>query len=158
MVEGGEDRLIRGRELPQQQREILGDRFGVGGVFDLQHARDARHLRARVSHRAAVLAGDQHVDRVVQRLGRGDRMQGRLGQLAVVVLRQDQNAHQITFASWRSFSTSSATLATRTPDWRRAGSSTLRILCRGATSTPSSSGVSTSIGLRLAFMMLGRLA
>ena len=66
-------------------------------------------------------------------------MQGRLGQLAVVMLRQDQHAHQITFAS----GAASRPARRRSPraDWRRGGSSTLRILCRGATIDASSSGV-----------------
>ena len=155
---GGEDRAVAGRQRLQQQHEIFGDRRRVGGVLDLQHAGDARHLGRGRGRRAAVLPGDQDVDRIVQRPRRRDRGQGRLGQPAVLVLRQDQDAHQITLASWRSLSTSSATLATRTPDWRRGGSSTFRIWWRGAMSTPSCSGVSTSIGFFLAFMMLGRLA
>src|SRR5260370_6107639 len=73
----------------------------------------------------------------------------------VVVVGDDEYGHQITRASFFSLSTSSATEPTLTPPWRLAGSSTLSVIRRGVTSTPSSSGVIGTIGFFFAFMMLG---
>jgi len=73
----------------------------------------------------------------------------------VAVFGDDENGHQITRASFFSLSTSSVTEPTLTPPWRFAGSSTLSVTRRGATSTASASGVSCSIGFFFAFMMLG---
>ncbi len=64
----------------------------------------------------------------------------------------------ITFASLRSFATSSFTSATLPPPWRFGGSATLSVARRGATSTPSASGFITSSGFFFAFMMLGSVA
>src|SRR3546814_11857197 len=74
----------------------------------------------------------------------------------VVVLGDDQRRHQITLASLRSLSTSSATEATFTPALRAGGSFTATLVSRGVTPTPRSSGVRVSIGFFLHFMMLGR--
>ena len=76
----------------------------------------------------------------------------------VVVLRQDENGHQITPASFLSLPKSSSMPSTSHPypACRFGGSSNLRVdEARRATSTPSSSGVSVSIGFFFAFMMLG---
>src|SRR5688572_29420726 len=75
----------------------------------------------------------------------------------VVVLGQNQNRHQMTFASLRSLSTSAFTSATLAPALRFAGSTTLSVVRRGATSTPSASGFSTSSVFFFAFMMFGRV-
>src|SRR5579872_1999941 len=74
---------------------------------------------------------------------------------SAIMLGNDEKGHQITRASVMSLSTSSLTEATFLPPWRLAGSSTLRVMRRGAASTPSASGVITSIGFFLAFMILG---
>jgi hypothetical protein len=74
------------------------------------------------------------------------------------VLRDHEDRLGITSASLRSLSTSSATLATLPPPTRFAGSSTLTVARRGATSTPRLSGVSVSSGFFLAFMMFGNVA
>src|SRR6185312_9653947 len=86
---------------------------------------------------------------------RGNGVERRSLERFVVVLGDDEESHQITRASFLSLSTSSGTEATFLPPWRLAGSSTLRVTRRGATSTPSASGVSVSIGFFFAFMMLG---
>ncbi len=48
-------------------------------------------------------------------LGRGDGVQGSAEEVGVVVVGNDENGHQITFASFLSFSTSSATDLTLMP-------------------------------------------
>ena len=65
---------------------------------------------------------------------------------------------QITFASLRSFATSSFASATRPPPLRFGGSTTFSVVNRGVTSTPSASGLTTSSGFFFAFMMLGSVA
>src|SRR5258708_27199088 len=92
----------------------------------------------------------------LRQLGRGgDRVEGGgLGRF-IVVFGDDEDAHQITLASVLSLVTNSSTEPTLTPPWRFTGSSTLSVTRRGVTSTPRSSGLITSIGFFLAFMMLG---
>src|SRR5262249_4888240 len=120
-----------------------------------QHLGDAGNLGTRIGRALGVLAGDEQVDVAADLAGGGDGVErGRLDR-RVVVLGQQQDRHQITFASLRSLSTSSLTLFTFTPDLRLAGSTTFSVFTRGATSTPSASGFSCSIGFFLAFMMLG---
>ena len=137
-----EDRAVVRRQRLQQRHQILGDRLGVGGILDLDHPAHALHLGRGRGRLVAALAGDQEVDLAAQRRGGAHRMQRRGRQLRVVVLRHYQYAHQITFASPRSFSISSSMLPTLTPACRLAGSSTRRVLRRGVTSTPRSAGVS----------------
>ena len=64
----------------------------------------------------------------------------------------------ITFASFLSFSTNSATVSTLMPAERSAGGSTFTVLKREATSTPRSAAVRTSKGFFLAFIMFGKEA
>ena len=72
------------------------------------------------------------------------------------MFRDDENGHdQITFASLRSFSTSSWTLPTCLPAPRFPGSLTFRVFSRGFMSTPMDSGDTVSRVFFLAFMMLG---
>src|SRR5205807_808610 len=89
-------------------------------------------------------------------LGRAQRMESRLLQLALRLLRHHQDRrHQITFASACSFCTSVWTSGTLTPAARCGGGSTLITFTFGVTSTPSAWGVSSAIGFFFAFMMLG---
>ena len=97
--------------------------------------------------------GDQDMDIATKRAGGGDGVKGGGPQRAVVVFGQDESAHQITFASLRSFSTSSETEPTLTPAARAGGSVTESTFTRGVISTPRSSGVRVSMGFFLAFMM-----
>src|SRR5689334_7425283 len=85
-----------------------------------------------------------------------NKVRGR-GQHFIVVFSDYQDSHdQITFASFFSFSTSSATDLTLIPALRAAGASTFTVLLVEAVETPKASGVSTSRGFFLAFMMFGR--
>src|SRR3546814_5393536 len=97
-------------------------------------------------------SGDQDVSLARQLPGGGHGVQrGRL-QGRVVVLGDDQRRHQITLASLRSLSTSSATEATFTPALRAGGSFTATMVSRGLTSTPRSAGVRVSIGFFFALV------
>ena len=135
-------------------RQAMAVDLGVGG----KHLGHAVNLCGGLGGRGAVVAGDQDMDVTTKGLPSGDRVVGAGVQGAVLVVCENKDAHQITFASFFSLSTSSATFSTFTPALRSAGSVTFNTLRRGVTSTPSSSGVILSIGFFFAFMMLGREA
>ena len=122
-----------------------------------QHLGYAGDFCRLLGHRTAAGSGDQH-DRLAKRLRTGNRVQGRRLETVIVVFGKDENAHQMTFASLRSFWTSSTTLATLTPPLRLGGSSTFSVFSRGATSMPAAAALIVSIGFFFAFMMFGRLA
>src|SRR5262245_30354560 len=84
----------------------------------------------------------------------GERLVGRILEALVIVLGDQQRRHRMP-ASFFSLATSSATEATLTPALRPGGSTVLITSKRGATSTPRSEGVFSSIGFFFAFMMLG---
>ena len=110
-----QQRVVVAGEVLEQQRQILGDRLLVIGVLHQENPGDAGDLGGRVGDSLAVSGSHQQVDRPAERLRGGDRRQGRRRQLLLVVLRQNQCAHQITFASLRSFSTRVAMSGTFTP-------------------------------------------
>src|SRR3954452_18063155 len=85
----------------------------------------------------------------------GERVERRFLQRLVVVLGENQNAHESTLASLRSLSISALGSATFTPALRLEGSTTLRVFSLGDTSTPSASGFRTSSVFFFAFMMFG---
>ncbi len=155
----GEQMRVLRRQADQQRRDILGEAVAIGRVVGDQHLRHAGDLGGGIGGGAAILAGDEDVDVAGAGLrqlgGGGGGVQGGGLDRIVVVLGDDENSHQMTLASVLSLVTSSSTEPTLTPPWRFAGSSTLSVTRRGATSTPRSSGLNTSIGFFLAFMMLG---
>src|SRR5690606_13928152 len=155
---GGEDMAVILAELGDQRGDIFRQLVTVGGVVRHQHLADAGDLGGGLGGGAAILAGHQDVDVTADGLGRGNGVEGSGVKCVVAVLSNHQNAHQITFASFFSLSTSCATSATLMPALRSAGGSTLSSLVRGATSTPRSAGVTVSSCFFLAFMMLGREA
>ena len=136
-----------------QRRQGLGELVleivGVG----VQHPGDAGQPGGLFRGGAAVLAGDENMDlgaelaRGRQCLG-GGVLQGR------IVMVGNQQRHHRTPASL-SFSTNSAADSSLTPAIRPGGSAVLITSRRGATSTPKSSGVFSSTGFFLAFMILG---
>ena len=121
---GGEQCVVVAGHRLQQQRKIFGERLGVGVMLDMDHLGDAGDLRRRLGDAGAILAGHQHVNVTVEGGRGGHRVQHGRHQLVVVMLGENQNAHQITFASFFNLLTSSATSATLTPAWRLGGSST----------------------------------
>jgi hypothetical protein len=107
---------------------------------------------------AASAAQHQHMDIAADLRGGGHGAAGRLADGAFAAVGENEDSHaQITFASLRSLSTSSATEAALRPAWRFGGSSTFSTVRRGVTSTPRSAGFSVSIGFLRAFLMFGRL-
>jgi len=127
----------------------------IGRVVGNQHLGHAGNARGRLGGCLAAATGDQHMDFTTQCLrGRDGVMRCGL-QFVVAVLSNYQSAHQITFASLRSLSTSSATEPTLMPALRSGGGSTFNTRMRGATSTPRSAGVSVSSCFFFAFMMFG---
>src|SRR6476659_6569504 len=122
----------------------------------MQHLGDAGDLRGGLRHG---LRAEHQRMHLAELLRGGHRAAGRLRDRRAVVVDENENGHlQITFASLRSLSTSSATEATFLPAWRFGGSSTFSTVSRGVTSTPRSAGLTFSIGFFRAFMMLGREA
>src|SRR5512145_626809 len=124
------------------------------GVEDLLYSGD---LGGGFRSLPRIMAGDEDMDLRAELLRRCDGVEGRLLEGLVVVLGEDQDSHQITFASLRNFSTSAFTSATFTPALRLEGSTTFNVDRRGETSTPSASGFSTSSAFFFAFMMFGRV-
>ncbi len=154
----GQHVAVGAAQLGQQRREVLRQLVGVGrGVGD-QHLAHPGDLGRGGGHRATALAGDQQVDVAADLAGGREGVEGGRGQRGIVVLGEYQDSHQITFASFFSLSTSSATDPTLMPALRAAGASTLSTFTVEAVDTPSASGVSTSSGFFLAFMMLGKEA
>jgi hypothetical protein len=127
---------------------------GAVGVDDFGHACD---LDGSLGDGACVVASHQNMHLATAGGGchgvEGGALDG-----CVVVFGNDECDHdQITFATFFSLSTSVATSGTLMPALRLAGSMTLRVLIRGATSTPRSSGLKVSSYFFLAVMMLGRV-
>ena len=149
---GGEVRIGPGH-ADDEVGHGLNRRIGVAGRD--QHGLDAGDGGRRGGGLVRAAGHQQQVDRT-QRAHRGDGAARRRGDGFAVMVGNDEDGHvQITFASPRSFSTSSLTEPTFTPALRVAGSSTLMTVRRGVGSTPRSAGVTFSIIFLRAFMMLG---
>ena len=107
----------------------------------------------------------EHVHVTTALDGCGDGVEGGALEAGVVVFCDDECGHvgflclvpQMTLASFLSLSTRVAMSGTLMPAPRLAGSATLIVLRRGATSTPRSSGLTVSNCFFLAFMMLGKV-
>ena len=102
-----------------------------------------------------LVAGHKDVDVAADFLRGGNGVEGGLADGLAVVIGEDEDGHQITFASLRSRSTSAFASGTLTPALRLGGSLTFSVCRRGATSTPSASGLSVSSTFFFAFMMFG---
>ena len=126
----------------------------VSGVVCDEHFLHASELGCGLRHRRAALAGDQHMHRAADGGCGGEGLVRDAVQRLVVMFRDQQRGHQITPASL-SLPTSSLAEPTLTPALRPPGSTVFRTVRRGLASTPSPSGVFSSIGFFFAFMMLG---
>jgi hypothetical protein len=103
------------------------------GEKDLGHTGQRRRLG---SGGVAALTCDEDVH-LAQRRDRGQSLGHGVGrQLAVRHVRKKENSHQITPASFFSFSINSSTEPTLTPALRVSGSDVLTTVSRGVTSTP----------------------
>src|SRR5262249_49394437 len=152
------DVRIGAGESNRKPRHALRSRRGEirrVGVERLGHARELRRL---LGHSAGVVTRDERVDVAADLLRRAHDVRGGGLERAVVVFGDDQRGHEIPLASLRSFATSSFASTTLPPPLRFGGSATLSVTSRGDTSTPSASGLTTSSGFFLAFMMLGSVA
>ena len=143
-------------QLYKQWRHIFREAMLVSRILGEQDALDTGDLRGGLGDTVAILAGDDHLDVITgDFFGGGQRVQSRGFERPVIVFGDDESSHQITRASVLSLSTSSATEPTFRPPCRFGGSSTLRTVRRGVTSTPSVSGVVVTIGFFFALMMFG---
>lgn len=139
----------RGHECRKRLRQIMRV-TGIRRVQNLAHPSNGY----RSQHHGGI-ARDQHMH--IAQLGCcGHGGQSRLPDLTAFVVEKNKSGHdQITFASLRSFSTSSATESSLMPALRSVGSATLTTVRRGVMSTPRSAACRVSSGFFLAFMMLG---
>ena len=76
-----------------ERRHRLGQHVLVAGAVGEQYLGHAVELGGGLGHRPAVLAGDQHVYRLPQRLGGGQRLGGRVFEGLVVVLGEEERGH-----------------------------------------------------------------
>ncbi len=153
---GRDNGVVAVAQRHDQRRQRLGERVGVKRIVRHPHFGHARKLGGRFGGCAHPLPGNQNLDGLADLSGGGQRPRGEVAQLPAHDFRDNKNRHgQITPASSWSFDTSSATLFTFTPALRPPGSAVFKTLSRGATSTPKSAGVFSSIGFFFAFMMLG---
>ena len=137
-------------------RDVLGQAMGQGFAVGMDDLGDASDLGGGLGGGSGVVTGHQHMHIATAGSGGGHGVEGGALDGRVVVFGNDECGHdQITFATFLSLSTSVATSGTLMPALRLAGSMTLRVLMRGATSTPRSSGLKVSSCFFLAFMMLG---
>ena len=135
------DVVVSGTDLGDQQADVFGQLVFVRGIVRYQYLADTADFGRFLGDSATAGASHQNVDIRAQGLGRGDRVEGCNLEAAVVVFCNYQCAHWITFASFFSLSTSSATSATLMPAWRSAGGWTFTWVRCEVTVTPRSSGV-----------------
>ncbi len=109
--------------------------MGEGGAVGDMDLLDTRDLGGRLGDRADTFAGDEEVD-VAELRGGGDGGEGGVLDLAAFVLDENQRDAHATTPRPLSLPISSSTDATLTPAWRLAGSTTFKVVRRGATSTP----------------------
>ena len=88
-----DDRVIAAGERDDQRGERLGEHVLVEGGVGEQHLLDAVELGGGIRHRLAVLAGDQHMHVAAERLGRGERLGGRVLERLVIVLGDEKRGH-----------------------------------------------------------------
>ena len=154
-VAAAQDRRIIARQLNKERGQRFGQVMRIDRIICQQDFFDAVEAGGGLRRGFDPVAGDEDMDRFIQRLGRGQGLGRRLIERAIRNLGKKQDRHQITPASSLSFATSSAAEASLTPALRVGGATVFKILRRGAISMPKSAGVFSSIGFFLAFMILG---
>ncbi|MCY1294460.1 hypothetical protein D9M70_437550 [compost metagenome] len=149
-------------EAHHQARGVLGETMRQCTTFSSQYFGNALNLTGLAAGILHPLARDKEMDVMADLQSSRDGVQGGGLDFTLLVFGNHKYSHslspQITFASFLSFSISSATLDTRTPAFRCAGSTTDRVLIRGARSLAKRDASTVSKGFFFAFMMLGRLA
>ncbi|MDT4857736.1 hypothetical protein FQZ97_921700 [compost metagenome] len=144
-----------GGEGSHQRREVFRQLVRVGGMVGDQDLGYPRNTGGGLGNGTNALPRHEDDHLATDQPGSGHGVEGGGGQCGVSVFSNNQDSHQITFASFFSLSTSSATDLTLIPAWRAAGASTFRVFTVEAVETPRASGVTTSSGFFLAFMMFG---
>src|SRR5450830_213135 len=118
-----ENRVLFKHQVCHQRGNILGELMCVGGVVSHQYFRHASDFRSGFSDGTHALACNQHVNVATDLRSGSHGVQGGRSHDLVVVFGDYQDSHsQITFASFFSFSTSSATDLTLIPALRASGS------------------------------------
>src|SRR5680860_1282435 len=102
-------------QFHNQGTEVLTQEVAINCVVCNQYLCNAFSLGCSFSNGTAVFTSNQYIDIAADGFGSRYNTQGGLLQAAVVVFSNYKDAHQITFASFFSLSTSSATSATLTP-------------------------------------------
>ena len=97
-------------DFGDEQRHVLGQLMSVGGVVCKQHFLHAADRGRLIGNGFASGTGNQHVDIAAEFFRGGDDVQRDGLERRVVVFRNDENTHEITFASLRNLSTSSSTV------------------------------------------------
>ncbi|SAL03951.1 hypothetical protein AWB77_06906 [Caballeronia fortuita] len=143
------------RDVQHRAFDVFRETFGELRRIGEQHFADACDLRCRVRRALRVRTRDQHMHVATDLRCRRNRVQRRCLDRRVIVFRNHKSRHQITFASFFSFSTSVFTSGTVMPALRFGGSTTFSVFRRGATSTPRSAGFTVVSGFFFAFMMFG---
>ena len=88
-----DDGVIAGRQRDDQRRHRLGEHVLEGASSATSTLATPGELRRRLGRRAAVLAGDQHMDLAADRGGGGQRLGGRVLEALVVVLGNEEGRH-----------------------------------------------------------------
>ena len=137
---------------------VLSQAMGQASFVGVDHFGHTSDLRSGGGGGTGIATSHQHMHVTTALGSSGHGVQGGALDGGVVVFSDYESSHdQITFATFFSLSTSVATSGTLIPALRLAGSATLRVLMRGATFTPRSSGLKMSSCFFLAFMMLGKV-
>src|SRR4029453_2268184 len=142
-------------ELRRERRHVLRELMTVRGIVGDEYLRHTADRCCLLRSFGASSTGDENVHVPSERLGCGEDVASDGFERRVVVLCDDECAHEMTFASLRSFCTSSSTVFTLMPALRDGGASTDSPCTVGVTSTPSAAGVVTSSVFFFAFMMFG---
>src|SRR5262249_29957635 len=129
----GQDVAVALGQIDHQRGDVFGQLVGEVGGIGHQHLGHAGQLGGGLGGGAGVVACHQQVHVAAELLRGGDGVEGGGLQRGVVVFGNDEDRHdQITFASFFSLATSSATEPTLMPALRTGGSDTLSVLMRGA--------------------------
>ena len=152
---GGQQMRVGRRQRDQQRRHRLGQQVVQAGASAISTLATPGSFAAASAAASTPLPATSACTSPSFCGGRNSAAR-RLLDAGRVEFEQDEAViAQITFASVRSFATSSATEPTFTPALRFGGSATFSVVSRGAGSTPRSAGFMLSIGFLRAFMMFG---
>src|SRR5690606_12164359 len=113
-----QDGVVILADFGNQITQVLGQLMCIGSVVGQQYLADAGYLGGLISHGSATCACHQYRNVTTNLLRRSYHSKGNRVKGGVVVFCNYEDAHQITFASFFSFATSSSTEATLMPALR----------------------------------------